>query len=245
MRSVAHTFSPIQNHIFARLKNAKSLRYSEMQPDNVPNDLFNYHLQFLVKKKFVNREEEGYSLSELGVKHVADYNPPVDASGSAHLFKVNVLTIVSRKHNGKIEILQQVRKSNPSFGKVGVPGGVVRKGESLEDAAARKLKVETGLEATLKIVGMQRRTMYVKGELFSDILFPISYADTYEGALLEDTEFGHNMWVPIEAAIKNESVPFDSIKSINKVLAAVRSGKIKSLPFFYEEDIQSDGLFQD
>lgn len=213
-----------------------------MQPKNVPNDLYNYHLQFLVKKKYLNKETDGYSLSPLGIKHVADFNPPVDPTGSPHLFKVNVLTIVSRKNKGKIEILQQKRTSNPSFGKIGVPGGVVRKGESMQDAASRKLKVETGLTATLRLVGIQRRTMYVKGELFSDIMFPISYTDSYDGELIPITEFGHNMWVPIDVAIENESAVFDSLISVNKVLRAVKTGKIKSLSFFYEEDVQSEGL---
>ncbi len=238
-----HHFSPIQNHIFSRLKNAKMLRYSEMQPDNIPNDLFNYHLQFLVKKKYVDRTVKGYSLSELGVKHVADYNPPIDSAKSTHLFKVNVLTVVSRVNNGKLEILQQLRKSNPSYGKVGVMGGVVKKGESIEDAATRKLKVETGLEATFRVIGIQRRTMYFKNELFSDIIFPITYTDKYDGELIVDNEYGHNMWVPIDEAIKNESSDFDSIKCLVKVFNAIKNKKIKALPFFYEEDIQSDSIF--
>ena len=236
---MAQAFSPIQNRIFSRLKNAKMLRYSELQQKGVPNDLFNYHLQFLVKKGYVERSDDGYALSELGVKHVADFNPPVDKSGSTHLFKVNVLTVVSRLHEGEVQILQQIRKSNPSYGKIGVMGGVVHKGESLEDAATRKLKIETGIDAEFKIVGMQRRTMYIKGELFSDVMFPIAYSAAPSGQLLTDTEYGHNMWVDIEKAIKNESVEFDSIKMLLVVFKAIRDKKIARLPFFYEEDTQS------
>ena len=58
------TFSPIQNHILSRLKNAKSLRYSEMQPGAIPNDLYNYHLQFLVKKGFELDWREDLNLEE-------------------------------------------------------------------------------------------------------------------------------------------------------------------------------------
>ncbi|MES2314341.1 MAG: NUDIX domain-containing protein [Patescibacteria group bacterium] len=239
---MSHVFSPIQNHIVSRLKNAKMLRYSELQQKGVPNDLFNYHLQFLVKKGYLNRSDDGYSLSESGVKHVADFNPATDHAGTANLFKVNVLTVVSRIHNKKIQILNQIRKSNPSYGKIGVMGGVVIKGESVEDAAVRKLKIETGLEATFKLVGMQRRTMYVKGELFSDVIFPIAYSDEYFGELLEDTEYGHNMWVDIDEAIKNESAEFDSIVSLKKVLQAVKDGSILKMPFFYDEDTQSGEL---
>ncbi len=236
---MAQSFSPIQNYIFSHLKNAKIKRYSELQPENVPNDLFNYHLQFLVKKGFVNRSEDGYCLSETGVKHVADYNPATNDSGTANLFKVNVLTVVSRIYNKKIQILNQIRKSNPSYGKIGIMGGVVRKGESIEDAASRKLKAETGLEANFKLIGMQRRIMYIKNELFSDVIFPIAYSDECEGELLEDTEYGHNMWVDIDTAIKNESAEFDSIKSLTKVLKAIKNDSILKMPFFYDEDTQS------
>ncbi len=230
-------FSPIQNHILSRLKNAKSLRYSELQPDKVPNDLFNYHLQFLVKKDYVTKLEEGYSLSPKGIQHVAD--PVPEGTPITSLFKLNVITIVSRMNKGKIEILNQVRNSNPSFGKVGVMGGVVMKGELIEPAAKRKLEQETGLIADLKIVGCERRMLYKDGELFSDIIFPIAYSDEYEGEA-RDTGFGENKWVSIDEAIKNDSAEYDSIKGIVKVLEAVKEGSVFRIPFFFEETIQSD-----
>lgn len=216
------------------------MRYSELQPEKVPNDLFNYHLQYLVKKELLLKSEEGYSLSEKGIKHVADPYRQNDAITS--LFKINVITIVSRVVDGKIEILNQVRKSNPSFGKVGVMGGVVLKGELLEPAATRKLQQETGLTAEFKILGCERRIMYKSGELFSDLMFPIGYADTFEGTLIEDTAFGHNTWVPIDEAIANESAEFDSIASINIVLHAIKEGTVKTLPFFFQEQVQSDAV---
>lgn len=232
--------SPIQNHIISKLKNAQSLRYSELQPEKVPNDLFNYHLQHLVKKEFIIKSDDGYTLSDKGIKHVADPYPRNDAITS--LFKINVITIVSRVTDGKIEILNQIRKSNPSYGKVGVMGGVVLKGELIEPAAQRKLKQETGLNAEFKLIGSERRIMYKSGELFSDLLFPIAYADSYSGDLIIDSNFGHNMWVSIDEAIKNESAEFDSIKSITLALKAIKDGSIKSLPFFFKEEIQSDKL---
>jgi 8-oxo-dGTP pyrophosphatase MutT (NUDIX family) len=232
--------SPIQNHILSKLKNAKSLRYSELQPDKVPNDLFNYHLQQLVKKEYIEKSGEGYSLSVKGIKHVADPYPTNDSITS--LFKINVITIVSRVVDGKIQVLNQIRKSNPSYGKVGVMGGVVLKGELIESAAKRKLKQETGLDADFKLVGSERRILYKSGELFSDVLFPIAYADTYSGELLVDSNFGHNMWVPIEEAIENESAEYDSIKSIKIVLNAIKDGTVSKLSFFFKEEIQSDKI---
>lgn len=230
--------SPIQNHILSRLKNAASLRYSDLRPETVPNDLFNYHLQQLVKKGYLNRKGDGYSLADKGVRHVADPYTKNDAITS--LFKVNVITMVSRGKGKSLEVLQQVRKSNPSYGKIGIPGGVVLKGEGIEPAATRKLRVETGLEAQFRLVGMERRIMYRGGELFSDLLFPIAYADSYTGELIVDTDFGHNMWVPIDEAIRNESAEYDSLHGIVTALKAIKSGKISALPFYFEENVQSD-----
>jgi len=235
---MAQTFSPIQNHILSKLKNAKLLRYSEMQPGDIPNDLFNYHLQFLVKKGYVDRSEEGYALAEAGIKHVADPDILDGSEKIASTFKVNVITIVSRIYGGKIQILNQVRKSHPSFGKVGVPGGIVRKGEPLTVAAKRKLKAETGLEAEFRVIGIERRMMYNGDSLFSDVVFPIAYTDKFEGQLQDDTEFGHNMWVDIDEAIKNDSAEFDSIRKIVDVFRAIRDGVIHTMPFFYDEEVQ-------
>lgn len=230
--------SPVQNGILSRLKHAKALRYSELIPVKVPNDLFNYHLQFLVKKEFILKSEEGYALSPKGLKHIAD--PYSSADPFASLFKLNVITIVSRRVGRKIEILNQLRTSNPSFGKVGVMGGVVRKGETIEAGASRKLREETGLEATFKVVGCERRMLYKKGELFSDVLFPLAYADKYTGTILKETAFGKNTWVPLKEAILNESGDVDTLPSIVTVLKALEKKTIAQLPFFFTENVQSD-----
>jgi 8-oxo-dGTP pyrophosphatase MutT (NUDIX family) len=186
----------------------------------------------------IDRYEDGYSLSEKGVQHVAD--PYIKNEAITSLFKINVITIVSRVVNGEVQILNQLRKSNPSYGKVGVMGGVVLKGELIEEAATRKLKQETGLDASFKVLGSERRIMYKSGNLFTDLLFPIAYSNESSGELIEESDFGNNMWVSIDEAIKNESAVFDSIKSINIVLNAVKDGTVNDLPVFFNEEVQSD-----
>lgn len=226
-------FSPIQNHIISRLKNAKTLRYSELQPRDVPNDLFNYHLQFLVKKGFIIKSENGYSFSDNAIKYVADAYSGATALTS--LFKLNVITVVSRMVDHRLQILNQIRTSNPSYGKVGVMGGIVLKAETIEDAATRKLQVETGLTASFKMVGFERRMLYHGEALFSDVLFPICYSSAVSGNLQVDTEYGHNMWVPIDQAIANELKTFDCIAGVVTVLKALKDGPIEALPFFFNQ----------
>lgn len=144
------------------------------------------------------------------------------------------------KNRKEIQILNQRRKSNPSYGKIGVPGGVVHKEESIIDAANRKLQIETGLSADFRLLGFLRRYLYKDGQLFSDVFFPIVYSDHYSGELMVENEYGENMWVNIDEAIKNESATYDSLKSLPRILEAIRKGKIGSLEFFYEEDTQLD-----
>lgn len=209
-----------------------------MRPSGTPNDLFNYHLKALITKSLVNKTPRGYSLSEEGRKYVADIHHTSDQA--SRLFKINVITIVSRVHEGNLEILTQTRLSQPSYGLVGVMGGTILKGESFTDGASRKLKQETGLQAKFRLVGIERRRLYKNGELFSDVLFPICYSSTSSGTLLSATPFGENYWVPIEQAIKNDTRPFDSIQAIPKVLKAIQNKTLATLPFFCDETIQKE-----
>ena len=225
--------SPIQNSIISQLKNAAALRYRDMRPADTPNDLYNYHLKQLIAKNIVRKTTDGYQLTEQGLRHVADVHHTSDQAN--RLFKINVITIVSRVIDNQLMILSQVRNSNPSFGKVGVMGGTILKGESIQDGASRKLRQETGVTATFTVVGSERRMMYKDGDLFSDVLFPIAYSNSSKGEPT-DTEFGHNLWVPIDLAIEhNNSDPYDSIAAITTALEAIRDDAISSLPFFFTE----------
>ena len=85
---------------------------------------------------------------------------------------------------------------------------------------------------------MERRIMFVQGELFSDVLFPIAHAESSSGTLI-DTDFGKNMWVPIDEAIKNEEKDsFDCIDLIAKVLRMIQDGSVQDTPFVYQEVIK-------
>lgn len=230
--------SSVQDYIISKLKNADTLRYRDLRPVETPNDLFNYHLKALVSKGVVDKKSDGYSLSHKGHEYVADVYHTSDQAN--RLFKINVITIVSRMADRGLEILTQERHSQPSFGLVGVMGGTILKGEALTEGASRKLEQETGLVAEFRLVGFERRRLYKNNKLFSDVLFPICYADTYDGELIETTDFGWNYWEKIDQAIVNDTRPFDTIPAIPKVLRVVKDGSINNLPLFYDETVQKD-----
>ena len=222
----------IQHHIISQLKNAGYLRYRDMHPqDDTPNDLYNYHLKSLIKKGLVDKTKQGYCLSTDGQRYVADVWHTSDES--QRLFKVNVITVVSRSNGTNLEILNQRRTSQPSYGIVGVPGGTILKGEPLLEGASRKLRQETGLIGNFKLIGIERRFFYKDGELFSDVLFPICYSDNTQGEFLEKTEFGENFWVDIDQAILNDTREEDQIEGISNFLSNLKNGTNTVL--FYKE----------
>lgn len=120
-------------------------------------------------------------------------------------------------------------------------GGTIVKGEDLLLGARRKLQDETGLTAEFKLLGFERRRLYKSNELFSDVIFPICYADNHSGQLLS-TEYGENFWVDIDDAVKNADRPFDNIESIVTCLEAIRDNTLNSLAFFYTETTQKDNI---
>ncbi len=222
--------SEVQRVIISRLKNADSLRHSQLRSNNVDKDLFNYHLRELVEKGIVAKlaNRGGYKLSPKGQQRVADSIHTSDQSN--RLFKVNPLLIVIDNRSDGLYILSQERTAQPDYGIRGVPGGTIVKSEPLLEGAGRKLHEETGLRAEFTYVAMTRRIDYREGKLFADVLFPICIATKWSGTLI-DTKFGRNSWVVIDTAIKNDH----RIHHLQAVLLAIKNGDLSSVTGTYFE----------
>lgn len=230
----------IQRHIVSRLKNAYSLRYSELRPAEVDKDLFNYHLRELVKNGIIHKlpNKPGYQPSAKGQQRVADIIHTSDQSN--RLFKVNPLLIVADRRKDGVHILSQQRTSWPSYGIVGVPGGTIVKGEPLLDGAKRKLREETGVSADFEYVCTARRILSKSGTLFSDVIFPVCYSESWSGTPMT-TEYGENFWVEIDTAIQNDSERDDRIDAIATVLTAIRDDQLDTVRGQYYEQFAELG----
>ena len=224
--------SHIQKTIVSRLKNADSLRYSDLRPANTDRDLFNYHLRELVSKGIVTKlpNRSGYTLSGRGQQLVADVHHTSDQAN--RLFKVNTVLIVTDQRPDGLYILQQRRTAQPDYGTIGIPGGTIVKAEPLLDGAARKLEGETGLIASFELIATTRRILYRDERLFADVFFPICLATTWSGTLT-DTEFGENSWVPIDQAIRNDT----RIEHITATLRALHDNRLDTVRGNYHEQI--------
>ncbi len=221
----------VQLEILARLTTSSGgLRYSEMKPDDeyLENDLYNYHLQFLVKNELVRKEGNLYQITEKG--KVLTTN--IDALGKVQqLFKVSVALQVVRQVNGKREILRHKRFRHPFYGDVTSVSGKVHHGELIEQAAKRKLLEETGLQAEFTHLGVIRKIRKDKqGNLIEDTFYHVCYAENPEGELIAKNVYGENFWTDFNQAIELLKSNVDTGKHDLEILNRIRN---QNFDFFY------------
>lgn len=231
----------IQLAILANLFRAKDgLKYAEAKPNTyeLENDLYNYHLQKLVKDEYAIKDPatNKYLLTKKGLIE----STKIDSLGRSKEFvKASVLMGLVIFENNEIKVLSQERKRHPLYGDIGIHAGTIKYGERILDAAKRKFQEETGLLADFKFYGTRRKIMkFEKGEILSDSFFHLCFAENYTGQLIEENEFGRNFWSNIDEVMQNESktrTPNNSLIEIYKYLKKNKS--FNGIELFHEDVI--------
>ena len=219
----------VQLAILAGLTTAGGgLRYMRLKPEGMGSDKFNYHLQYLVKKGWVEKTGEVYRITQEGKKFTTN----LDALG--HLqqtFKVSVALYVIKDG----QVLLQRRARHPFYGDVTSVAGKILPGERVVAAAGRKLREETGLEASFRLLGMHRKIRRnLEGEVVEDTFYHICRADGASGKLIEKNVYGENFWASFSEAIKYESKNSDFGKTDIKVWERIKKGNDEW--FYFEEE---------
>jgi ADP-ribose pyrophosphatase YjhB (NUDIX family) len=235
----------IKRNILSQLLRTKDwLRYSEIYDHSIENDLFNYHLQHLVDKGLVDKQDKKYHISDAGILFSQDEGAIGAQNNYVDKMQVNVLNLVIKEEDGQIYILNQERKRYPFYGSSGISGGVVRKGEKILAAATRNLKAKTGLEGTFsRILGTIRGTIYLKDEICQDIFLFVCLCSDFSGELVHENEISINSWQTIEESIKNEQDTHFGWKSLIDLYAALRGTPAEKIAYFIaEETVKVDSL---
>jgi len=224
---------PIQKDILSQLMRHKSkLNYGKLLPRELKfeSDKFNYHLQFLVKEGYVVKEENGYKLTTKGLQVVSQYT----AQGYEEVkLKVSVAVIVLRDAPEGKEILLQRRLRHPFYGDINSIAGKIRPGEYIIDAAKRKLKEESGLEADFTFVGVLRKCRFdTFGNILEDTLYNYCVTENPVGELVAQNEYGENFWASISEISKLKAHNFDEGEEDLEVFDKIIS---KDSAFFYLE----------
>jgi len=228
--------SYVQLKILANALKGNSLRYTDLKPEDIEQDLFNYHLRFLLEKRYLKKEDDLYTLTEFGKKYVIQ----IDTKGEyKSLFRVSVIAVSIRENENKTEIMMQKRLRHPYYGDtvMGV-SGKVNQAEFIVDTAQRKLLEETSLTGKFKFLGVVRQIRKDSRDiLIEDTLYHVCLTRNPEGQLAKSNDYGVNFWYDFDKDkildLEKDNItfnPFDE-KFIDIILNPPNE-------LFYIEDLQ-------
>lgn len=222
----------IQIKILTRILQSEGLRYSEAYPgEEIDDDLYNYHLQELVKKNLLEKIDGKYRLTQEGKVEIQ----MMDSSGNyQEQFRVSVLMYVLRSNNSQVLMCRRTRW--PLRGDVVSPAGKIRRGEKVVEAAKRKLREETDLEADFEFVGALRSIRRVEEKLVEDTIYHVCVAYDPKGGLSEETEFGEFFWSEWEEVVRYNETNVGGSEKQKEILERLRlENKNK---FYLEEELE-------
>jgi ADP-ribose pyrophosphatase YjhB (NUDIX family) len=184
----------IQKTILITLaRSPAALRFSQLQPSNVPNNSFSYHLKRLVEQGYVEQiTSEGYVATRKALKIIHN----IDSKwrhGKPHVLTALYVT------NDNDEVLLIRRSNHPFKNLLGIPSGNLQAGESLKEAAIRELFEKTSVDVStdqLEPKGVLdfRYIERGSGDLFlHGLSFVFAYRYLGDPMALEERETAHGM----------------------------------------------------
>ena len=189
----------IQMDIIKTLSFSPFISFSKLNTSSIESDKFSYHLKKLIKEKLIAKsDKDKYSLTDKGKMYVSHMDTATKKI--EQLPKSSVLIIPIKQTNKSKKYLIHTRQKEPYYGYSGFITGKIRFGETVEEAAARELKEESG------VTGLEYKHHFVihemvynkSGKQLEDKFFNIvSFAST-KGHLLSKTEEGKNQWITEE-----------------------------------------------
>jgi len=195
---------PVQTVILRELLFVPTARFADLQKlTKLESDHVKFHIARLVEVGYVTKDEQGhYSLTSVG----KEYANKLDTDRNLIERQPKSAVILVLEDQGKL--LVQERLKHPYFGFWGFPGGKIRWGETIMEAAARELEEETGLEAELIYRGVYHELTKSKetGEVLEDKIFQIIYGKHPQGQMIESFDGGRNAWLTLEEIRSKDKV---------------------------------------
>lgn len=188
---------PAQAEILTALLFTTAAKFSELNATKLSNDHFSFHLKRLQGIGLLGKNPDGrYHLTKIGKEFANRLD--TDEKVIERQAKLGAEIVVVREGPDGQEFLVQQRLKQPYYGFYGYITGKIRWGEPVLTTAARELLEETGLQADLRLVGIQHKLDYLEGELQEDKYFYVVRATNPRGQLKKTFEGGRNLWLSEE-----------------------------------------------
>lgn len=184
----------VQTAILRELLFVPSARFSDLQKTTgLDSDHFKFHVGRLAELGYIAKSSRGeYSLTSSGKEYANKLD--TDKSVIERQPKSAVILVIQ---NGLGQLLVQERLKHPYFGFWGFPGGKIRWGETIIEAASRELMEEAGISVALTYKGVYHEHVRAKetDEIIEDKIFHVVYGQSTQGIIVEDFEGGRNAWL--------------------------------------------------
>lgn len=224
---------PIQLRILTILNSTKEeKRFSELNTENLTSDHFNYHLKYLLDRGYIEKIDSKYSITFRGKKVMSD----IDLKGKKYdMFRFSVTVNVVKEIDCKKHILVQERNRYPYIDDVNTVAGKVKKGESVKDAAIRKLKEETGLVVPeVKVLGTLRKIRLDReGNMVEDVVYTVCYAENPTGELEEENDWGKHRWCNLDEFLQLQKKNIDFGEYDREVMLRIKEENFET--FYFEQ----------
>ncbi len=179
----------IQKDILKKLVRHEAARFADLKPPTIEGNIFTYHLQQLIKQKYVEKGEDGkYHLTSSG--KAVGINSDLSAQEmleQAH----SILLIVVR--DGDRWLLRK-RLAQPAYGLVGFVHGEPTLRETVCETAERILTLRTGLLGSCAPVGTGYIRIFKNKQMESFTHFTMLEAKNISGEVTQVHRTGENIW---------------------------------------------------
>jgi len=224
----------IQQDILVKLTHSKGLRFNELWGKHGESNTFSYHLKNLIDKNLILKINEQYGLSNDGMTYVAAME---GVSGKTSK-KPLVCSFILGYEKEKDLILINIRKKEPFFDYVGIPGGKMDFGAYPLKTAKEEFLEETNLKGDFQLGGISNYNTYNDNKLIHHIVAFTYICTNCKGDLKEKNREGDNKWIARKDLPKYLHYP-ELVYFISTLVT-----NTTGIKFFNINRYQKNGVFQ-
>lgn len=183
----------IQKYIIGVLIHTKYARFRDLRPPKTDTNLFSYHLKVLIKEKWVEKTEQGYTLSKNGLAYVDRVS--MEKLNIRSQPKIITMLLIQ---NSEGDVLVQKRSKQPYIDTWTLPYGKTHINDgSLEFGAKRESEEKLGyVPEVVRHVGDAYIRVKTNDEILSTTLAHIFRFETDDIAKTESLQWIQPLKLP-------------------------------------------------
>lgn len=198
--------------------NQRFARFRDMRPQSIDTNLYSYHLKTLIKRHYVVKKPDGYTLADKGQFYVDRMN----ASTAKLTSQPKVITMIVLQ-NGYGDVLMYKKLRQPFIGQWTIPFGKIHNSDrSIHDAAQREVREKIG-DISIDIVHAGDCYIRIHDQQAVQIS---TLAHVFYGTTDDNLQNDHLTWVSPRKVSSLETAP-----AVERIIARTFFRD----PFFFEE----------